>query len=187
MPMRRLLPLSVVAVACTLAACKEPTPTMDFTPPRTNATIARAAGGANFEAPSEVPPHQRAIAGAGGRCNIERVNGAGFTGQPLKVSREAPVRVVGWIVDDQAQSVPRMVELRFAMGDRLWKATVPVDVARRDVQALLGGAPAFANTGHASVLDLSALPAGTYRVYTAFQRKGVTWACDNGRVLDITP
>lgn len=178
----------LLPVACALAACKEPTPTMDFTPPASRATAAGSpAGGANFDAPMEIPPHQLAIVGAGGRCNIERVNGAGFTGEPIRVSKDSAMRVVGWIVDDHRQDVPKTVELRFVLGDRSWKVPVRVDVARKDVQDLMGGASAMANAGHASVLDVSDLPEGRYRFYTTFQRTGFTYACDNGRVLELTP
>jgi hypothetical protein len=126
-------------------------------------------------------------AGTGGRCNLERVNGAMFAGTPIAVSKEAMTSMGGWLADVDAKVVPDVFQLRFVNGARMWQVDVQATEARADVQKLLGGNPAFAKTGHASEFDLSGLPDGTYHVYTAFAKDGRTYMCDNGRTIVVGP
>jgi hypothetical protein len=175
--------------ACALAACKEPQSTVDFSPrPGEAGTVAQPGSGGLVPAASEMSyaERQRPLA-AGGKCNLERVNGAIFGGAPAVVSKAAPVALTGWIADIDAKTVPATIQLRFvATSDqRNWKANAATGEARNDVQALLGGDAAFAKTGYSAELDLAALPTGTYRVYAVFAQGQALRVCDNGRAIDV--
>lgn len=184
-----LLPLAVtcLAAAVLLTACKEPAEPVDFAPPAGADAAPSPAPRSAFNAPTELPTHMRAIAGSAGRCNLERVNGAMFADTPVKVSKGAMTSFGGWLADTDGKLVPDTFQLRFVNGPRAWGADVKPTIVRADVQKLLGGDAAFAKTGHSAEYDLSGLPDGTYRVYTAFKRVGTTYACDNGRAIVVGP
>ena len=181
----------VLSIACALGACKEPQPTADFTPdPAAAATTAAPAAGAIATAPVELTlDERRASLLPGGRCNIEYVNGAKFVGQPVNVSKGAPMQLRGWIADVDAKSVPAGFELRLVnTGDqRTWRVAGNAGEARSDVQAMLGGDAALAATGFMLESDLAALPDGAYRAYLVFAKNGASLACDNGRAVVVGP
>jgi len=188
---RPLLVLSI-ATACALTACKEPQKPADFTPTAAESatTTAPTAGGAMVNAPVELNYEQRrATVVAGGRCNLERVNGAKFAGQPVTVSKGGPVQLGGWLADVDAKKVPTSFDVRLInTGDqRTWRITSQAGEKRADVQTLLGGDPALAATGYTVEFDAASLPDGTYRAYTVFEKDGVVQACDNGRALVVGP
>jgi hypothetical protein len=178
-----------VLSACVLTACKEPRQPADFTP-GASTTTAPAAHAAPGNAPVELTLDERRVSvAAGGRCNLERINGAKFAGAPVNVSKASPIRLSGWLADADAKSVPASFDIRMVnTGDqRTWKFTTQPVEPRADVQALLGGDAALANTGYMGEMDVSGLPDGTYRVYTVFSKNGATLACDNGRALIVGP
>ena len=188
---RPVLVLSL-AVACALTACKEPQKPADFAPaPGESATTTAAtASGAMVNAPVELNYEQRrASVVAGGRCNMERVNGAKFAGAPVKVSKGSPVQLGGWIADADAHKVPTSFDVRLVnAGDqRTWRIASQAGEKRADVQALLGGDAAVASTGYTVEFDTASLPDGTYRAYTVFEKAGAIVACDNGRALVVGP
>jgi hypothetical protein len=189
---RRVLALSAIATACALSACKEPQKPADFAPSPGEAatTVAPAAGSPLVNAPVELTYEQRrTTVSAGGRCNLERVNGAKFAGAPVPVSKGSPVQLGGWIADADAKSVPSTFDVRLvsAADQRTWRVASQAGESRPDVQKLLGGDAALAGTGYASEFDVSALPNGTYRLYTVFVKNAATLACDNGRAIVIGP
>lgn len=184
-------PLLVLSMACALAACKEPQPTADFSPdPAQAATNAAAADGGLAGTPTELTfDERRAAMQAGGRCNLEYVNGTKFVGQPVNVSKGAPMQLAGWIADVDAKSVPASFDLRLVnTGDqRTWRIAATAGETRADVQAMLGGDAALSATGFMLESDLAALPDGAYRAYLVFAKNGALVACDNGRALVVGP
>jgi len=189
-PSRRLL-ASTLAAACVLAACKEPSPPIDFAPlPAANATIYGLPVPTD-ESPVEMRAAERAAPlRKGGRCNFERIGTEEVGVQPFALSKAKPVVFTGWIVDPEAKNVPRNVHLRFVLMNgtgRTWKSPVAANLERADVQALVGGDARYAASGYSNEIDFATLPDGLYRTYAVFVRNGALVVCDNGRAIALGP
>ena len=119
-------------------------------------------------------------------CNLERADGAVFTGEPARIAAGSALQLSGWVADRAAGTVPKEAYVRLVGADsRVWRVAVQPQLKRADVQALLGGDDAFASAGYSATLDTARLPAGNYRMYTVYQGTGGLMACDNGRALVI--
>lgn len=190
-PKSRRVPLSLallsLAATSLLAACNKPA--TDF-----SATSS-----------AEVPPPPAATPRIGSRpaelslqerrtsltvvreCNLERANGAIFTGAPATLARSASVVLSGWVADVRGNAVPATVDVRLVgqTDNRAWKVQANTGARRDDVRKLLGGAEAYAAPGFAVTLDPSALPPGTYRAYLVFDGGSGAMVCDNGRAITL--
>jgi hypothetical protein len=177
-----------IAIIAALAACNDDSrEAADFSPgtQETPAPPAEPAG----TAPAELSQEERSLPlVAGGECNLERLDGERFAGEPMKAPA-ATVNLSGWLADTRSRQIPQSFELRMveAQSNRAWKVQGQTGTEREDVQALLGGEPGFAHAGYSVAVDTSALPQGTYRMYVVFDGGSGLVSCDNGRSLVVGP
>jgi hypothetical protein len=181
-----LLPLSLAA-SLLLAACNDnSSPTADFSPTPGSAPAPATPRLGNR--PTELSLEERRMPLTAAReCNLERVNGAIFSGTPVTVARSASVVLSGWVVDAEHTNVPATLAVRLVgnTDNRAWKAEAHTGGHREDVKTLLGGNAAYASPGFSVTIDPSALPPGTYRAYVVFDGGSGARSCDNGRAVTI--
>jgi hypothetical protein len=123
-----------------------------------------------------------------GDCNMEWINGQGFSSEPYKTSSGSTVEITGWVLDTPSSGVPQTVFVRAASDDgkRVWFAPVSVSVDRSDVASMRGGNEAYRRSGYVAKIKTSGLPAGTYRLQVIYAGKSEKAICDNGRVIVIS-
>jgi hypothetical protein len=161
-----------------LAACSEKAPPQEAAKSSTTAESAFSEG---------LP---LALAGAlslRSDCNMERINGQPFSGEPYKLAASSTVEMTGWVLDVPNNGVPEQVFVRAASqdGNRVWYAPVSLSVERSDVAALRGGNDSYRRSGYAAKIKTANLPAGTYRLQVIYSTKTEKSICDNGRVMVV--
>lgn len=121
-------------------------------------------------------------------CNIERANGTLFWPDQPRVSRAHTIEIGGWIVDEDAKSVPDGVKLRLqtANGLSAWEQDVTERIERTDVANNLNE-EAYLKAGFKVNLDVPELAPGDYVIYLAFDDAGNEAICGIGRRITLTP
>ena len=120
-------------------------------------------------------------------CNLDGLGEANFGAGVLVVRAGAPALARGWLGVDASAGGPDRAVLRFDSLERAgeaWQVTVAVDGSREDVAAARQ-VPGLDDSGLDSALDLSRLPAGTYRYYATYQGDGQAYICDVGRIVEV--
>ena len=185
----------VIVSAALLGACAEPQQPATAGAP--NEPTPQAADSGSFAAsetvslsePAELSLEERRLQlTAHTACNLERANGAVFTGVPVEVLKSSPaLRLSGWAANSENQSVPAQLDVRMVSADdnRAWKVAATTGGQRDDVVKLLGGNAAFASAGFATTMSVAPLPVGTYRLYIVYEDSGNLRVCDNGRAVVI--
>lgn len=133
----------------------------------------------------EGTPEQGGIASQ--LCNLDGLGEANFGAEPLVFRAEAPALARGWLGMDASARAPDSAVLRFDSLERpgeAWQVAVVIDGSREDVAAARR-APGLAASGLDSALDLSRLPAGSYRYYATYQGDGQAYVCDVGRIVEV--
>ena len=120
-------------------------------------------------------------------CNIETADGASYT-TTLTRSRGATIELRGWVIDTMQNDVPDNAVLRLETQDAQTVWTVPLKphVARADVAQVNGGLAAYTPSGFDVSVATSSLPIGHYHLFIQYAAAGRSYACDNGRMLDLT-
>lgn len=121
-------------------------------------------------------------------CNLEGVGDASFSGETLVVNSSAPALLRGWVGLESTKTAPASTIVRIeAVSDfaKAWEVALPVGESREDVAAA-NSSPGLSNAGFSGAVDLSALPADTYRVYVRFEGDDTHYFCDNGRQVQLT-
>lgn len=150
------------------------------------AAAAQAPAAAATSAPmsmTETPVRTASLASKTTDCNLESVNGVGFEGAVPSVPRNAPVVVMGWLVDVAGGVVPSKARVRIesADGASAWEQPISEWGDRGDVVAAKGNNAAFQKSGFASTLQIGALPPGQYAIYLAYDASAGEAACAVGR------
>lgn len=180
--------IASIPVLLLLAACQREAPEVAATPAAVEPAPA-----------AETPvdrPHVPAFASTGPvaegsipskLCNLEGIGDQDFAAAPVQVVVGAPLVLRGWAGIESSQTVPASVVVRFEDNTdftKAWQVTLPVTQKRDDV-AKFNNAPSL-NTGFESPADLSALAAGSYRLYLTYASEGKNYFCDNGRKVELT-
>lgn len=196
MKIERMIPTvgSLLLGTALLTGCSEPDQpaAVSGSPPGEGVPAALPAPAAAVEltAPVELSlEERRQPMTAETSCNLERVNKIVFTGSVIEISKSGgEVRVSGWVADQVARGVPASADVRMVgvQDNRAWKLGVKTGVARGDVVKLLGGEGAYINAGYGVSADFSAMPTGSYRMYTVFNGSDGLKVCDNGRSITLT-
>jgi len=120
-------------------------------------------------------------------CNIETADGVGYT-TTLTRSRGAALELRGWVIDPMRHDVPDNAVLRLEnqVTQAAWTVPLQPHVARADVAQVNGGLAAYTPSGFDVLVATSALPVGHYHLYIEYAAAGKSYACDNGRMLDLT-
>jgi hypothetical protein len=186
--------LLAAMTACLAAACQEPNavPAQVATPPAPTAT-APATASAPAAAPGAVPRELSAEEVGvelkpDTMCNLERIDNQLLdSSQPFTPADRHRAVVTGWIGDESTKALPSAPALmiRQVGSSRVWQVPVELTVSRDDV-AKATGVAALKMSGFSLDADLSALPAGSYRMVLVHDRDGGRLACDNGRELKIS-
>lgn len=123
---------------------------------------------------------------SGGPCNIERMDGA-LLDTVAHQARPTDIEISGWLVDQATKSIPRNASIRVENNDHshVWVVPISPTIDRADVQASVGGEPAYRRSGFLVKFDLSGLPSGEYGVLLQYRVAGHDYVCDNGRSLRI--
>lgn len=143
-------------------------------------------------APADSPKDLKAIPAGEGQttrviatCNIEQVNGQAFTGSPIRVSKNGPVAISGWVIDEPFSG---SAELRLvSTGDAsTYGVDISTDVARDDVVASFKADASKVKPGFNLVLNARPLAAGDYHLQIVVPSVATgAAACDNGRVISL--
>ena len=185
--------LALAVTTIVLSACHEPVqtqansmpPTSGSTldkvsaPPLTVANTLHALSTANASLPLR-PAHG---------CNIERVDRESYAAL-VSGTRGESIVLSGWVINPLKQSVPNDAVLRVEnlVGPfAAWSTQLDPHIMRSDVAQAEGGNAAYLRSGFAITLSTTGLPAGNYHLFIQYNANGKTYACDNGRKLQLMP
>lgn len=118
-------------------------------------------------------------------CNLEGAGKVEFGAQPVSLKASEKSGFAGWI--DASGLAQPTYWLRFdnQPASHHFQMPVTLTVQRPDVASTHPGAPLV--SGFDVDLPADSLPVGEYHVYLAASADGQTYACDNGRHVDVTP
>lgn len=121
-------------------------------------------------------------------CNIESVNGVLFWPDQPSASRTRSIGIVGWIINEESETVPDNVKIRLqtANGVSAWEQDIVMRVDRQDV-AKHYAEDAYLKSGFKVDLDIAELTPGEYVVYLAFDSSAGEAICGIGRRFTLTP
>ena len=124
---------------------------------------------------------------AGGKCNLEGIDGSAFAGKPLGLKGGLRAKITGWALDSQGAGAPDSVHLRFSSPDSgEYYCTAAERTVRDDVNSVHHVRSKTALSGFEATLDSDQLPEGTYGVTTVMRFGERTLICDNGRKVKRT-
>jgi hypothetical protein len=120
----------------------------------------------------------------GGKCNMETVNGAAWGADVVDVNPGMALVVTGWAVDGERKMHPQNVSFRVqdAAGKEYY--AVADIVSRQDVAEFFKE-DYFSKGGYKVVVDLSALPGGTYSAMIVMDVGGKSILCASGRSFRV--
>lgn len=172
--------LSIVGSAAYLGGCAKESPNGPMPPP----TSGKPAQFSESRPPAIVKLSNSVI--AGGKCNMESINGVAWSTQPpYEAKRTENVSIVGWGVDNEAKRLPDSIFLRFQLGDREFYAPIEtIRVSRPDLVAyskddLLG------NSGYRADASLANLPPGEFQAMIVMTFPDKAILCAAGRTVRI--
>jgi uncharacterized membrane protein len=119
-------------------------------------------------------------------CSIEAVDGIAFTPDAPMQLEARTVRLTGWFLSQmsKAPGVPASLRVTAEGGQAGWIGPITNWTPRPDVtEAMQATGPG--DTGFAQRLDLSGLPAGTYRVAVLWDEAGAPYSCDPNRLVQL--
>lgn len=119
---------------------------------------------------------------AGGKCNMESINGATWGNQPFTTEKKAEVSIIGWGVDDKKKQLPEKIYLHLRLGSREFYAAANERIDRPDVAQYLDE-DAYINSGYKAALSLDGLPAGQYQAMIVMTFPDRALLCASGRTL----
>lgn len=187
--MRRLLMTTAIVLA--LSACADDKPSSEQAPQAEAAAPAGTPGQITAEpAASSGPPPEQALTSAARPteipadskvvegCALDSVDGQAVvtTGQ---VANKENVRLSGWAGDVENGTSPEVIYLQLD-GPQALYVRAARGAQRPDV-ATHFGKPGLADAGWDANVDLSAMPAGTYKVHVIQLVDGGAIACDTVR------
>ncbi len=122
-------------------------------------------------------------------CNFEQVDKKPFTAEPIAVKAGAEFLVSGFFYSKASESVPDEARLRAisADGTKTWDADVSGRYDRPDVPGYFHVGDWANRSGFEQLVSSKALAPGNYHLLLLFEDKGMTFVCDNGRQLVVTP
>ncbi|NDU91011.1 MAG: hypothetical protein G3I10_00045 [Ferrovum sp.] len=175
-------------VMASLTACHEPSQgsASQAQPPATPAPNAASQTAALQPVAMQAAAIKQLLLPAHG-CNIETADGAGYN-TTLTRSRGATIELRGWVIDTMQHDVPVKAVLRLENQDQqaAWMVPLQPRLVRTDVAQANGGLAAYTPSGFEISVATSVLPAGHYHLYIEYAAAGRSYACDNGRMLDLT-
>jgi hypothetical protein len=121
-----------------------------------------------------------------GQCNLEFINQTLLDAKPFTVSRNAPLNLTGWAMDDKKTRLPTEVIVRFTGAENAdFFAMAQAGLPRADVKEHFKVSDALLMSGFQLLITSLDLPAGEYRLTLLMRFDDAIYSCDNGRRLLI--
>lgn len=180
--------LSIVGlVTAGLVGCKvtDNGPSPNGSSPAASTSTTKTVGQFSESVPPAIVKLQNSVV-AGGKCNMESINGAGWATEPPYVAQQKDnVSIVGWGVDDQAKRLPDLIFLRFQMGKREFYA--PIETIRKSRPDLVGyfKEDYYKDSGYRADASLTNLPLGEYQAMIVMTFPDKAILCAAGRTVKI--
>jgi len=125
---------------------------------------------------------------AGGKCNLEYINGTLAQAAPVPVRVGTPLKIVGWGYDAVGKKLADAVHVRFAStGGGSYYGTAGTGIARDDVKKTQNLDAKSVASGFELNADLGDLAPGEYALTLLIRSGEKTYICDNGRKLQVVP
>lgn len=119
-------------------------------------------------------------------CSV-RMNDVRLSGRPTQVPDSAAVMFEGWLGDKDTMAWPDSPSLyvrKEGPNGRVWEAKLSEPFSRGDV-AKKFKTDTMLDTGFKARSNLSALPAGNYRLMLVFSKDGKQHRCDRGWIIQL--
>ena len=124
---------------------------------------------------------------AGGKCNIEYINGMPMDGKLYSLSREGSLILSGWALDEKNLRLPDSVIIRFKniYSNKEFFAKAQIGLKRSDVQEHFKLSTNLVASGFRLITYLHDFASGKYDVMILAVFPDSTYVCDNGRKIQI--
>ena len=124
---------------------------------------------------------------AGGKCNIEYINGTPMDGNLYSLTREGSLILTGWALDEANLRLPDSVIIRFKniYSNKELFAKAQIGLQRSDVQEHFKLSTNLLASGFRLIAYLHDFASGEYDVMTLAVFHDFTYVCDNGRKIKI--
>jgi hypothetical protein len=123
---------------------------------------------------------------AGGKCNIEFINGAPMNDGMHSIDKKGPLRLLGWALDDKKQRLPNIVIAHFVSRHSKDIFVVsPVGLLRTDVKDYFNLPHSLEASGFELVVAARDFPPGEYAISLILPFDDVKYVCDNGRNIIV--
>jgi hypothetical protein len=125
---------------------------------------------------------------AGGKCNLEYINGTIAQAAPIPVKVGTPLKIVGWGYDGAGKKLADAVHVRFAStAGGSYYGTAGTGIPRDDVKKTQNLDAKSVASGFELNADLGELAPGEYSLTLLLRSGEKTYICDNGRKLQVVP
>ncbi len=201
--------LAILAAAGLLSACDKPatptTPAADAVKPAAPAVASGPASAPVEVLQPEAPvPASGKLATAGAAadnvpvvadpvkgpgCNLEVIAGKNTTEPKIESKAGSTIAVSGWMFSFPTHSIPvnRYLRVETEDGTSAWQTIVGTRSDRPDILPWFNVGDWALNSGFSQDVDLTGLSPGRYHLLLTYTENGKSFACDNGRLLNIVP
>jgi len=122
---------------------------------------------------------------AGGKCNVERVNGIEMSLEPHILIRGEKLILSGWAFDDVNMRIPPSVILNLDNNDEHYYYATQVSTSRPDVAEYFKLPGSLANAGFEFAIESSNMKQGEYSIALILSFQDAEYVCENGRKIVI--
>jgi len=123
---------------------------------------------------------------AGGKCNIEHINGKPMTTEVYRIDKNSALRLTGWAMDIEKTRLPELTVVRLERNDNApFFATVNGGLPRNDVKDYFSVPEDLIESGYETNINIKNIPSGEYALTLIMKFSDVAYICDNGRKIQI--
>ena len=182
---KAILILSVGLAAVCLSGCNQGSNISSPTGSTPSASRSKAIGQFSERLPPAIDKLSNRVI-AGGKCNMESINGVGWSMQPpYEANRTDNVSIIGWGVDDEGRRLPDSIFLRFQVDNREFYAPIEtIRVSRPDLVAYSKD-DLLKDAGYQVDASLSNLAPGDYQAMIVMTFPDKAILCAAGRIVRI--
>lgn len=168
----------VVAGVAMLSGCGDSHPLPAASTPDNSATASHGVFTGTFAA---AEPRASGNVVATGNCSLDAIDGTSAVGKTLPHGGAA--LFAGWAASADATAVPAAVEIELR-GSSDFEVQAPTGTPRSDVAEAMHQS-ALMDSGYAIRADLSAVPAGSYKVALRYEIGGKVLRCETPHSVTI--
>lgn len=124
---------------------------------------------------------------AGGKCNIEYINGTIWDNHPYAVGREGGLILTGWTLDESKERLPDSVIIRFTDIDskKEFFSKAQIGIKRPDVQAHFNLSTKLVASGFRLITYVQDIALGEYDITLLTVYPDCAYICSNGRKINV--